>query len=86
MSIPTSTVSSESPTQNAVQLPAEPQLATAQSATAQSAEPHRRVTARAFWLGLLLAMGLAALNCWIEIVAKVHFLGGVQMPLGAHHE
>jgi hypothetical protein len=43
----------------------------------------RCVTVRAFWLGLLLAMGLAALNCWIEIVANVHFLGGVQMPFGA---
>jgi hypothetical protein len=28
-------------------------------------------------------MGLAALNCWIEIIATVHFPGGVQMPLGA---
>jgi hypothetical protein len=45
--------------------------------------PQRRVSARAFWLGLVLAMGLAALNCWIEIAASVHFLGGVQMPLGA---
>src|SRR5687767_13117565 len=45
--------------------------------------PQRRVSARAFWIGLVLAMGLAALNCWIEIVASVHFLGGVQMPLGA---
>ena len=43
----------------------------------------RRVTARAFWVGLILAGGLAALNCWIEIVANVHFLGGVQMPFGA---
>ncbi|HEX8550021.1 MAG TPA: DUF6785 family protein [Abditibacteriaceae bacterium] len=45
--------------------------------------PQRRVSGRAFWLGLLLAAGLAALNCWIEIVATVHFLGGVQMPLGS---
>ncbi len=43
----------------------------------------RRVTARAFWPGLLLSVGLSALNCWIEIVANVHFLGGVQMPFGA---
>jgi hypothetical protein len=50
---------------------------------ATPAMPQRGVTARAFWLGLLLAMGLAALNCWIEIAATVHFLGGVQMPLGA---
>ncbi|RYG62676.1 hypothetical protein EON80_22660, partial [bacterium] len=47
------------------------------------AGPQRRVTARAFWLGLLFAVGLAALNCWIEIVANVHFLGGVQMPFGS---
>jgi hypothetical protein len=50
---------------------------------AASILPQRRVSARAFWIGLVLAMGLAALNCWIEIVASVHFLGGVQMPLGA---
>lgn len=42
-----------------------------------------RVTARAFWLGLLLSAFLAALNCWIEILHNVHFLGGVQMPFGA---
>ncbi len=43
----------------------------------------RVVTLRAFALGLLLAGGLAALNAWIENVANVHFIGGVQMPFGA---
>lgn len=52
-------------------------------ATAPPIVAAKRVTARAFWLGLVLASGLAALNCWIEIVANVHFLGGVQMPFGA---
>ena len=42
-----------------------------------------RVTWRAFVVGLVLSLGLAALNCWIETVANVHFLGGIQMPLGA---
>ena len=51
--------------------------------TASQIPAANRVTARAFWLGLLLSMGLAALNCWIEIVANVHFLGGVQIPFGA---
>ena len=43
----------------------------------------RVVTVRAFVLGLILSVGLAALNAWIENVANVHFLGGVQMPFGA---
>ncbi len=51
--------------------------------TAPEITAPRHVTARAFWLGLLLSMGLGALNCWIEIVANVHFLGGVQIPFGA---
>lgn len=42
-----------------------------------------QVTPRAFALGLALAAGLAALNAWIETVADVHFLAGVQMPFGA---
>ena len=41
------------------------------------------ITARSFGVGLLLAAGLAGLNSWIETFANVHFLGGVQMPLGA---
>ncbi len=41
------------------------------------------VTTRAFVVGLSLAAGLAALNSWIENVAEVHFLAGVQMPFGA---
>jgi len=43
----------------------------------------RRVTVRAFVLGMLLAAGLAALNSWIEISANVHFIGGTHMPIGA---
>ncbi|MBW3635070.1 MAG: hypothetical protein KY445_01235 [Armatimonadetes bacterium] len=42
-----------------------------------------RVTWRAIVLGLLLCVGLAALNAWIETVENVHFLGGVHLPLGA---
>ena len=45
--------------------------------------PGTHVTGRAFVLGLCLSVGLAALNCWIETLANVHFLGGVQMPFGA---
>lgn len=41
------------------------------------------VTGRAFVLGLLLSCGMAGLNCWIETLFNVHFLGGVQMPFGA---
>ncbi len=43
----------------------------------------RVVTIREFLLGLVLAGALAALNAWIENVANVHFIGGVQMPFGA---
>lgn len=42
----------------------------------------KAVTLRAFLLGLVLSSGVAALNCWIETVANVHFVGGVQMPFG----
>jgi hypothetical protein len=41
------------------------------------------VTLRAFVVGLVLAGALAGLNAWIENMANVHFLGGVQMPFGA---
>ncbi|RYG53540.1 hypothetical protein EON80_32610, partial [bacterium] len=41
------------------------------------------VTPRALSLGGLLAAGLAGLNAWIETVADVHFLAGIQMPFGA---
>ena len=41
------------------------------------------VTARAFMLGLLLTIGLAWLNCWIETIFSVHFVGGIQIPFGS---
>ncbi|RYX84287.1 hypothetical protein EON83_10250 [bacterium] len=51
----------------------------------QSEVPRERaaVTPRSFAVGLVLAAGLAALNSWIETVADVHFLGGIQIPFGA---
>ncbi len=45
--------------------------------------PRPSVTARAYLLGLGLSISLAALNAWVETVANVHFLGGVQMLFGA---
>jgi len=51
--------------------------------TAPAGSTGPAVTGRAFVLGLLLAAGMAGLNCWIATVADVHFLGGVQMPFGA---
>lgn len=41
------------------------------------------VTARCFVLGLGLAALLAGLNAWLETKINSHFLGGVQMPVGA---
>lgn len=41
------------------------------------------VSFRCFLLGLFLVAGLSALNVWIEMVANVHFLGGIHMPFGA---
>ncbi len=42
-----------------------------------------RVSARALGFGLLLAAAMAWLNCWVETLYNVHFLGGIQMPFGA---
>lgn len=52
-------------------------------ATPRSPDVDRRVTWRALLIGLLLALALGVLNCWIATVANVHFLGGVQMPFGS---
>ncbi|HVF10225.1 MAG TPA: DUF6785 family protein [Abditibacteriaceae bacterium] len=53
------------------------------SSLPRDAQNERGVTARALMLGLLLAAGLAGLNCWIATVYNVHFLGGIQMPFGS---
>lgn len=44
---------------------------------------NKRITFRAFLIGLIFTVGLSWLNCWIETEANVHFLGGVQLPGGA---
>lgn len=41
------------------------------------------VTWRSLLLGVLFTALLAWLNCWVETLKSVHFLGGVQMPFGA---
>ena len=41
------------------------------------------VTWRALLLGLLVTALLAWLNCWVETLYNVHFLGGIQMPFAA---
>ncbi len=46
-------------------------------------EAPRRVTLRAFVIGLLLSGVLASVCVWFETAGNVHFLGGVQMPFGA---
>ena len=46
-------------------------------------EALRRVTLRAFVIGLLLSGVLAGACVWFETAANVHFLGGVQLPFGA---
>src|SRR5688572_9951712 len=49
----------------------------------EATEVAQHVTARAFGLGLVLTAMLAGLNAWLETKINSHFLGGVQMPVGA---
>jgi hypothetical protein len=49
----------------------------------QVAQERCRVTMRSLFLGVLLAAGMAALNCWVQTRHNVYFLGGAQMPFGA---
>jgi hypothetical protein len=43
-------------------------------------KPAAVVTMRAFVLGVLLTVGVAWLNSWVESLYDVHFVGGIQMP------
>lgn len=61
----------------------EPESLLEQAIPHQVAQARCRVTARSLLLGLLLAVGMAALNCWVQTQYNVYFLGGVQMPFGA---
>lgn len=72
----------ETPLADSPETPRATATVTSREASHGRSEPGR-VTLRAFLLGWPLAAGLAALNCWIETLANVHFLGGVQMPFGA---
>ena len=55
----------------------------ARSGKERTAHGPARVSARALSLGLVLAAFMAWLNCWVETLFNVHFLGGIQMPFGA---
>lgn len=50
----------------------------------ESGEPNRAlVTWRALLVGLLVSGGVAWLNCSVESLYNVHFVGGIQMPFAS---